>query len=158
MLRRLAGIILGEIIWESSNWQHINRLKITILGANLQLFRLERIAKCSYFILSTQNIKVHWTVMKIKKFLLPIWWYNIDLFPHSNKYNVVFILNGLNVNQTFLTVTFFYVLSRVWIHPQSMRSAFRPSQVNWPARKIHWQSPQVYHMSQKKLQSDFPHE
>ena len=91
----LIGIILGEIIWESSTWQHINRFKITILGANWQLFRLERIAKCLYFVLSKQNIKFHWIVMKIKKFLLPIWWYNRDLFPHSNKYNVVFVLNGL---------------------------------------------------------------
>ena len=57
MLRWLIRIILGEIICESSNWQHKQRLKITILGANWQLFRLERIAKCSYFILSTQNIK-----------------------------------------------------------------------------------------------------
>ena len=32
------GIILGEIICEYSNWQHIQRLKITILGANSQLF------------------------------------------------------------------------------------------------------------------------
>ena len=74
---------------------YIQRLKITILGANWQLFRLERIAKCSYFILSTQNIKFHWIVMKMKKFLLPIWWYNGDLFPLRNKYNVVLILNGL---------------------------------------------------------------
>ena len=86
MLRRLIGIILGEIICESSNWQHIQRLKITILGANWQLFRLERIAKCSYFILSTQNIKFYWFVMKIKKFLLPIWWYNRGWFPLGNKY------------------------------------------------------------------------
>ena len=91
MLRWLIGIILGEIICESSNWQHIQSLKITILGANWQLFRLERIAKCSYFILSTQNIKFHWIVMKIKRFLLPIWWYNRDLFPLRNKYNVVFV-------------------------------------------------------------------
>ena len=56
---KLIGIILGEIICESSNWQHIQRLKITILGANWQLFRLERIAKFSYFILSTQNIKFY---------------------------------------------------------------------------------------------------
>ena len=28
---------------------YIQRLEITILGANWQLFRLERIAKCSYF-------------------------------------------------------------------------------------------------------------
>ena len=73
MLWRLIGIILGEIICESSNWQHIQRLKITILGANWQLFRLERIAKCSYFILSTQNIKFYWFVTKRKKFVLPIW-------------------------------------------------------------------------------------
>ena len=59
MLQWLTGIILGEIICESSNWQHIQRLKITILGANWQLLRLERIAKCSYFILSTQNIKFY---------------------------------------------------------------------------------------------------
>ena len=30
-----------------------------ILGANWQLFRLERIAKCSYFILSKQNVKFY---------------------------------------------------------------------------------------------------
>ena len=36
-------------------------------GVNWKLFRLERIAKCSYFILSTQNIKFYWFVMKIKK-------------------------------------------------------------------------------------------
>ena len=33
------GIILGEIICESSHWQHIQGLKITILGVNWQLFR-----------------------------------------------------------------------------------------------------------------------
>ena len=59
---------LGEIICKSSNWQHLQRLKITILGANWQLFRFERIAKCSYYILSTQNIKFYWFVMKIEKF------------------------------------------------------------------------------------------
>ena len=37
MLRWLIGIILGKIISESSNWQHIQKLKITILGANWQL-------------------------------------------------------------------------------------------------------------------------
>ena len=93
MLRWL--IILGEIICESSNWQHILRLKITILGANWQLFRLERIAKCSYFMLSTQNIKIYWFVMKIKKSLLPIWWYNRGLFLLGINMLKVFILNGL---------------------------------------------------------------
>ena len=80
MLWWLIGINLGEIICESSNWQ---------------LFRVERIAKCSYFILSTQNIKFYWFVMKIKTFLLPIWWYSRGLFPHKNKYFGVFVLNGL---------------------------------------------------------------
>ena len=95
MSRWLIWIILDEIISESSNWQHIQRLKITILGANWQLFRLERIVKCSYFILSTQTIKFHWFVIKIQKFLLPIWWYNRGLFPPGNKYFGVFVLNGL---------------------------------------------------------------
>ena len=54
---------------------------------------LERIAKCSYFILSIQNIKCYWFVMKIKKFLLPIWWYNRGSFPLGNKYFGVFVLN-----------------------------------------------------------------
>ena len=98
ILRWLVGIILGKIICDSSNWQHLQRLKITILhvGANWQLFRLERIAKCSYFILSTQNIKFYWFVMKIKKFLLPIWWDNRGLFHLGNRYLRVFVLNGLN--------------------------------------------------------------
>ena len=58
MFQWLIGIILGEIIYESSigniykDWR--------------SLFRLERIAKCSYFILSTQNIKFYWFVMKIR--------------------------------------------------------------------------------------------
>ena len=52
-------IILGKIICKASNWQHIERLKIAILGANWQLFLLERMAKCSYFILSKQNIKFY---------------------------------------------------------------------------------------------------
>ena len=95
MLQWLIGIILGEIICKSSNWQHIQRLTITILSANWQLFRLERIAKCSYFTWSTQNIKFYWFVMKIKKFLLPIWWYNRGVFPLGNKYFGVFVLNGL---------------------------------------------------------------
>ena len=95
MLRWLIGINLGEIICKSSNLQHIQRLKITTLGANWQLFRLERIAKCSYFILSTQNIKFYWFVINIKKNLLPIWWYNKGSFPLGNKYFGVFILNGL---------------------------------------------------------------
>ena len=40
-----VGIILGKIICESSNWQHIQLLQITNLhvGANWQHFTLERI-------------------------------------------------------------------------------------------------------------------
>ena len=67
MLRWLIRLILGEIICKSLNWQHIQRLKITTPLANWQLFKLEKIAKCSYFILSTQNIKFYWFVMKKKK-------------------------------------------------------------------------------------------
>ena len=55
MLHWLIGISLGEIIFESSNWQHIQRLKITILGANWQLLRLERIAKCKKKIVYTKR-------------------------------------------------------------------------------------------------------
>ena len=91
---------------QSSNWQHIQRLKITILGANWQLSRLERIAKCSYFILSTQNIKFYWFEMKIKTFLLPIWWYNRASFPLGNKYFGVFVLNGLKPYSPFRLDTF----------------------------------------------------
>ena len=88
---------LNVAICKSSNWQHIYKdwRLLNILGANWQLFRLERIAKCSYFILSTQNIKFYWFVMKIKKFLLPIWWYNRGSFSLGNNYFGVFILNGL---------------------------------------------------------------
>ena len=107
MLRWLIGIILGEIICESSNWQHIQRLKITILGPNWQLLRLERIAKCSYFILSTQNIKFYWFVIKIKKSLLPIWWYNRGLFPLGNKYFGVFVLNGVKPSRKIHVRHFF---------------------------------------------------
>ena len=55
MVQWLIGIILGEIICKFSNWQYIQRLKITILGANWQLFRLERSAKCSFFFFYTKH-------------------------------------------------------------------------------------------------------
>ena len=94
----LIGIILGEIICESSNWPHIQRLKITILGANWQLFRLERSAKCSYFILSTQNIiKFYWFVMKINIYCIIKLATEICSFPLGNKYFGVFVLNGLTL-------------------------------------------------------------
>ena len=43
------------------NWQHINRLKITILGANWQLFRLEGIAKFSlfYFVYTKHQVSLN---------------------------------------------------------------------------------------------------
>ena len=95
-LSQLNRNYLGEIICESSNWQHYTNIEDHYLGANSQLFRLERIAQCSYLILSIQNIKFYWFVMKIiKKFLLPISWYNRGLFPLGNKYFGVFVLNGL---------------------------------------------------------------
>ena len=86
MLRWLIGIILGEIICESSNWQQIQRLKITILGANWQLFRLERIVKCLYIYFVYIEHQVLLFVMKIKKLMLPIWLYNRGWFPLGNKY------------------------------------------------------------------------
>ena len=83
---------------------YIQRLESAILGANWQLFRLERIAKCSYSILSTQNIKFYWFVMKIKKFLLPIWWYNTGLFPLGNEYFWVFVLKWVKCANLHLFV------------------------------------------------------
>ena len=73
-------------ILKLATYMYIQRLKITVLGANWQPFRLERIAKCSYFILSTQNIKFYWFVMNLKKFMLPIWWCN-----------EVYFLLGINI-------------------------------------------------------------
>jgi len=58
MLLWLMGIFIRKIICKSLNWQHIKILKINVLGSNWQLFKLKRIAKCAYFILSTQNIQV----------------------------------------------------------------------------------------------------
>ena len=124
-MRWLIGIILGEIICKSSNWQHIQRLKITILGENRQLFRLERIAKCSYFILSTQNIKFYWFIMKIKKFMLPIWWYNRGLFPLGNKYFWVFVLYGLKA------LSLWYV---AWMWKESLQ--FKISSQIWLSRYL----------------------
>ena len=46
-------------------------------------------------ILFCLHIKFYWFVMKIKKFMLPIWWYNRGSFPLGNKYFGVFVLNGI---------------------------------------------------------------
>ena len=94
-------IILGEIICESSNWQHIQRLKITILGANWQLLLDWKGLPNGHilFCLHKTYRTFYWFVMKIKKYLLPIWWYksyNRGSFPLGNKYFGVFVLNGLN--------------------------------------------------------------
>lgn len=37
---------------------------------------------------------ISWQIYENKEILLPIWWYNRDLFVLSNKY-VVFVFNGL---------------------------------------------------------------
>ena len=162
MLRWLIGIILCEIICESSNWQHIPRLKITILGANWQLFRLD--AKCSYFILSTQNM-FYWIVMKIKKFMLPIWWYNRDLFPLRNKYNVVFSLNGFNKQvlvmsrmvlgfaEGFCLPTIFHIFAHT-VHTDERSTSFGylvalgsvGQTVAALVRPLQWPSKETYHI------------
>ena len=136
MLRWLIGIILGEIICKSSNWQHIQRLKITILGANWQLFRFERIAKCSYFMLSTQNIKFYWFVMKIKKFLLPIWWYTRGSFPLWNKYFGVFILNGLTV---WTGLKYCHDLTRHQFHENQGNHLSPPKKKKKKKKSIPWE-------------------
>ena len=46
---------LSKIICESSNWQHIQRLKITILGANWQLFRFERLPNVHIYFVYTKH-------------------------------------------------------------------------------------------------------
>ena len=63
--------------WTSSLDGYVRNINVTIIIIIIIII----IAKCSYLILSTQNIKFDWFVMKIKKFLLPIWWYNRGLFP-----------------------------------------------------------------------------
>ena len=89
MLRWLIGIILGKIISKSSNWQHIQRLKITILGANWQLFRLERIAKCSYFILSK---KIHTASSSTD-----LWWKYRNFCCQFDDTIEVYLLLGINI-------------------------------------------------------------
>ena len=78
-------------------------------------------AKCSYFILSTKNIKFYWFVMKIKKFLLPIWWHNRGLFPLGNKFLGVFILNGLTYS-TSQQQKLFHPLQTTSFHALYMKS------------------------------------
>ena len=83
-------------LWILKVATYIQRLKITILGAKFwQFFRLEKDCQMFIFYLSTQNIKFYWFVMKIKKFLLPIWWYNRGVFPLGNEYFGVFVRNPL---------------------------------------------------------------
>ena len=45
-----------------------------------------------------KTFKFYWFVMKIKKFMLPIWWYNRGSFPCGNKYFGVFVLNGIKTH------------------------------------------------------------
>ena len=70
--------------WSNNSFRAVQRLKITILCANWQLFRLERIAKC-YFVYVHKHQVLLICILKIKKLLLPIWWYNRGLFPLGNK-------------------------------------------------------------------------
>ena len=92
MLRWFIGIILGKIFYESSNWQHIQRLKITILGAHWQL--LERIAKIMfifYFVYTKHQVSLNCN--ENKDISVASWTIEIDFFLDINY--VVFILNGL---------------------------------------------------------------
>ena len=94
MLWWLTGMILGKIICKSSNWQHIQRWKITILGANWQLFRLERMPnvhilfclhKISGFVVCNENKEIYVANLMIK----------YRLISSRNQYFGVFVLNGL---------------------------------------------------------------
>ena len=72
---------------------YIQRLKITILGANWQLFRLERIAKFSFNFVYAKH-----QVLLIYNENNEICVANLiqhRLFPLGNKYLGVFVLNGL---------------------------------------------------------------
>ena len=102
-----TGIILGKIICESSKWQQHKDWRSLFWVQIGNFLRSERMAKCSYFIWSTQNIKFYWIVMKIKKFVLSIWLKNRGLFPLGNKYFGVFVLNGLRIPQLNPTITLF---------------------------------------------------
>ena len=76
--------------------------------------------------LSTQNIKFYWFVMKIEKFMLPIWWYNRGLCPLWNKYYGVFVLNGINDHYCNCRPTHYFscvvVLCAGWYTVSSLRT------------------------------------
>ena len=91
-------------LWILKLATYIQRLKITILGANWQLFRLERLPNVHILFCLHKTSSFYWFVMKIKKFLLPIWWYNRGLFLLENKYIGVFVLNGLKRNPYLLVL------------------------------------------------------
>ena len=54
--------------------------------------------------------------MKIKEFLLPIWWYNSGLFPLGNNYFWVFVLNGLKseLSQPCIAHACTWLLALTW--------------------------------------------
>ena len=58
MLRWLIGITLGEIIGKSSNWQHIQRMKITILGANWATFYIANDSQMFIFYFIYLNLRI----------------------------------------------------------------------------------------------------
>ena len=148
ILQKMSPHLSQNIAMAHRNYFRRNNLWILILAtytkiedpcfsANWQLFRLERIAKCSYFILCTQNIKVYWfEIMKIKKFMLPIWWYNRGLFPLGNKY--------------------YWGLCSEWVIMWSIGKGSEIFREYSHLFEFHLKAC-MYHMSQKKLQSDFPH-
>ena len=71
MLRWLIGIILGEIICESSNWQHIKKLKFTTVRAEIfavVLFsRISRVKPSRKFPLQFMSIYSNDNISKIAK-------------------------------------------------------------------------------------------
>ena len=95
MLRWLIGIILGEIICESSNWQHIQSLKITILGANWQL--LDRIGLLNVHVLfCLHNNQVLLILMPNNRHFCCQFGDTIEVYFLFGINNFgVFILNGL---------------------------------------------------------------
>ena len=51
---------------------------------------------------------------EIKKFLLPIWWYNRGSFPLGNKYFGVFVLNGLKRTSPNMFLAFHQLVNTIF--------------------------------------------
>ena len=76
---------LGKIICECSTWQHIQLLKITILGANWQHFRLERKAKCSYSQLCLSRIRRSRIIAQVEGLFKSSSLYFLCFLPHISR-------------------------------------------------------------------------